>query len=185
VSPLTPFSSQAHWPVSHGQLQNLRKERLTFLDSTILRNINLEDLIPMEVDDEHIFEDKIVPQQGVPLTSGFNIHSRVFWCSLGSEEKDQDIRGRLHTLKYILDSIPQELRQWGTAGGQFACLRANLHITHLWLQILRLDQVEDVDWIERGRHRPPNAACLTQHSAREPGAERIASGKCSSPVSGF
>ena len=138
-------------------MQNLRKERLTFLDATILRNINLEDLIPVDIDDEQIFENEIGPAQSFPLTTGFNIHSRVFWASLGHSEREDspaDARSRLHSLKYMLDTIPRELRQWPSLSHstkQIASIRANLHVTHLWLQSILLDQLEgeQVQWAER------------------------------------
>lgn len=102
--------------------------------------------MPIDVDDENIYKDQIVSQQGVSLTTGFIIHSRVFWASLGD---GGNLRDRLNRLKYMLDCIPQELRQWGTGEGKFACMRANLHVTHLWLQSILLDQVENVEWAER------------------------------------
>jgi hypothetical protein len=49
----------------HSQLQNLRNERLTFLDPMLLGSISLHDLIPLEVDDELIFADRFLPQTQV------------------------------------------------------------------------------------------------------------------------
>ena len=103
--------------------------------------------MPVEVDDEQLFSDKIVPHHGLSLTAGFNIHSRVFWASLGSD--GADTTERLHRLKYMLDGIPQELRQWHSAQGQLATIHVNLHVTHLWLQSILLDQLERVTWSER------------------------------------
>lgn len=167
----------------HSQLQNLRKERLNYLDATILSTINLEDFMPFEVDDEMILEDAVIPQptDALSLTTGFIIHSRVFWAALTSpsprdssaprrdpcmcvrsaEPKLQIeyLRDRLHDLKYIIDGMPPQLRQWAaednwdTLNGsslehqsiikaQFESMRANIHVTHLWLQSIILDQLD-------------------------------------------
>lgn len=103
--------------------------------------------MPVERDDEEILEDEILPSRGLSLTTGFNIHSRVFWAALGNGETETSVR--LRKLKYMLDSIPQDLRQWGTASGHLATIRANLHVTHLWLQSILFDQLEQVEWAER------------------------------------
>jgi hypothetical protein len=68
------------------------------------------------------------------------------------------LQGRLQDLKYTLDAIPPELRQWdvrpwplspdaasnapGVVTSQLGAIRGNLHITHLWLQSILLDQLE-------------------------------------------
>ena len=45
----------------HAQYQNLRKERLSYLDANILASLDLEQLMPLEVDDEWISEDAVMP----------------------------------------------------------------------------------------------------------------------------
>lgn len=167
----------------HGQLQNMRKERLAFLDEAILRTINLVDLMPAEVDDEAIFENLVQPQaqSKLSVTSGFNIHSRLFWAALipltpkespnnefpysnvlGAAKpslKLEHCQDRLQDLKYMLDGCPVELRQWKTEveivessiserrdnhirKAQFEAMRANIHVTHLWLQSIIYDQID-------------------------------------------
>jgi hypothetical protein len=67
------------------------------------------------------------------------------------------LEARLQELKYSLDMIPAHLRQWTSAThhdssvaveeqaartSQFASMRANLHVTHLWLQSIIIDQLD-------------------------------------------
>lgn len=168
----------------HSQLQNLRNERLTFLDPMLLASINLHDLIPLEVEDELIFADRVhTPDPGGPptLIESFNIHSRVFWTALvpystnastGPLQQQEacpcrrardraanvaHLEARLQELKYSLDMIPSHLRQWAPVANhddsvasdeeaikasQFATMRANLHVTQLWLQSIIIDQLD-------------------------------------------
>lgn len=168
----------------HGQVQSLRKERLTFLDPTLVQSLDLESLMPLEIDDEAIFEDRIVSglSSQPNLTTGFNLTSLVFWAAIESRKsypvvdpvqrmckcahptdrhrQVAHLLGRLQDLKYALDSIPPELRQWaarpmplspdmssnapGVVISQLGAIRGNLHITHLWLQSILLDQLESV-----------------------------------------
>ncbi|KAJ5414068.1 hypothetical protein N7509_000695 [Penicillium cosmopolitanum] len=44
----------------HASLQNLQGERLTYLDPAVLQLVKAEDLIPLEIDDEFIFEHEVV-----------------------------------------------------------------------------------------------------------------------------
>lgn len=167
----------------HAQVQNLRKERLTYLDHTDLESIDLESLMPMDVEDEHIFSDQVMtaPKTLPTLTTAFVIHSRIFWYALESSHdsgtpeclccrsrsptaQKAHLRGRLKELKYALDDIPSELRQWAiplpgpqlerVTFSQFATLRANIHVTHLWLQSILLDHLDTLsspedNWPER------------------------------------
>ncbi|CAK7206712.1 hypothetical protein SEUCBS139899_009517 [Sporothrix eucalyptigena] len=156
----------------HSELQNLRKEKLSFLDAQLLASINLEELLPLDVDDEQIEEDKVLPstREGPCLTTAFIIHSRVFWASLRPVNEQQQapveapcicrpwrnraahithLRSRLHEIKYMLDVLPPKLMPWAppssesdALGRQFAALRANIHVTHLWLQSIILDLLE-------------------------------------------
>lgn len=72
----------------------------------------------------------------------------------------QHLQQRLNELKYMLDDIPSALQPWVTVDeqeslvsggefqsqrvlyGQFASLRVNLHMTHLWLQNLLSTQLD-------------------------------------------
>jgi hypothetical protein len=163
----------------HYQYQNLRKERLTFLDPVILASIDLAQLMPLEVDDEYILEHTVLSQPtGVlSVVAGFNAASRVFWTALRSPaEKAEDcycepsrssiaqfhhLKARLLDLHYVLDNLPPQLRQWQNASddvslygaapeqhrilkAQFATTRANVHVTHLWLQSIISDQVDAI-----------------------------------------
>jgi len=139
--------------------------------------------VPLEVDDEMILENGIIsqPKIGLSLTTGFNVHSRIFWAALipllpresaaakklpcscvRSAEPTLQLtylKDRLHDLKYMLDDVPPQLRQWVAEDdddalygsypeqrrivkAQFATMRANIHVTHLWLQSLIRDQVD-------------------------------------------
>lgn len=74
------------------------------------------------------------------------------------------LQDRLQNLKYLLHDIPAILRPWGppnedllNSGGtaaisrlNFATMRANLHVTHLWLQSLLIDQLEAAHAGQRG-----------------------------------
>lgn len=90
------------------------------------------------------------------------------------------LHDRLYELKYVLDVIPGPLRQWaqatnlpsnydGAAAGaaaslttdlqeqvvqiQFATMRANLHVTHLWLQSIIIDQLDALEGTENSDNR--------------------------------
>ncbi|GAB1198745.1 hypothetical protein APSETT444_008074 [Aspergillus pseudonomiae] len=66
------------------------------------------------------------------------------------------LENRLQSLKYLLHDIPAILRPWGPPNedhlndgrtdailrSNFATMRANIHVTHLWLQSLLIDQLE-------------------------------------------
>ncbi|PSN70424.1 hypothetical protein BS50DRAFT_632310 [Corynespora cassiicola Philippines] len=57
-------------------------------------------------------------------------------------------------LKYALDDTPTQLRQWALSNqdpgsdfittSQLAILRANIHVTHLWLQSILMDQLDSL-----------------------------------------
>ncbi|KAH9209409.1 beta-glucosidase [Leptodontidium sp. 2 PMI_412] len=193
----------------HSQLQNLRKERLTYLDGTILSTIDLEDLMPVEVDDEMIHEDFVQPQpeKHLSLVTGFNVASRIFWASLiplstqgSAGAKDQycncvrsrkpDIQlaylqDRMHDLKYMLDGLPTQLRQWATVRddegldgldtqqrkilhSQYESTRANIHVSHLWLQSIIADQIDAL----RERELNGSQADLVPSTAKDRWPER-------------
>ncbi|RAK79312.1 Zn(II)2Cys6 transcription factor [Aspergillus fijiensis CBS 313.89] len=163
----------------HSQLQNMLGERLSYLDPVQLQLINPDDLMPLEVDDEFIFEHEVLmpPVPTSCLTTGFNIHSRVFWAAIRSPHpknglaepcacvraQDTDVRlaylrDRLQCMQNLLHDVPPSLRLWEVSGNSlqdlasdefsallrssFESMRVNIHVTHLWLQSLLLDQLE-------------------------------------------
>lgn len=106
------------------------------------------------------------------LTAGFNIHSRVFAAAVISPRltthpapdlchpKDpvsrlDSLKNRLHHLKYMLDTIVPAYRPWlprthdpdpegdtDVVNVQREAIRVNIHVTHLWLQSVLLDQID-------------------------------------------
>jgi hypothetical protein len=68
----------------HEQYQSLRKERLTYLDANILASTDLEQLMPLETDDEHIHEYTVQAQLAdvLSVVVGFNAGSHVFSIAL-------------------------------------------------------------------------------------------------------
>ncbi|KAF2827693.1 beta-glucosidase [Ophiobolus disseminans] len=183
----TQLRKKAFWLLFYGyihaQIQNLRKERLTYLDHATLESISLGSLIPVEVDDEHISTHQIIPSPhpGPSLTMGFVVHSRIFWYALANPNSVDTtdclccrshspsaqvahLKARLRELKYALDDAPVHFRQWMLLPGdmsqasispsQLATLRANIHVTHLWLQSILLDQLDSLtspeeNWADR------------------------------------
>lgn len=173
---------KAFWLMFYGylhQMHNLRNERLTFLDPVMSCEINFEDLMPVPVDDEYISSSGILScpetEAAQSLTSGFNIHSRIFLAALrppGSDAKKHcicshvkdpavrlaSLQDRVHHLKYMLDTVLPAYRSWSksttaaaptTSPGrddvvniQREAIRANIHVTQLWLQIMLLDQID-------------------------------------------
>ena len=167
-------------------MQNLRKEKLTYLEPRLFSTIKLQELTPHEVDDEWITEEEILaqPESVLSLTACFNITSRVFCASLTAstpsssslEENDSYcsctrsaqpdvrlsyLRARLHDVKYILDQIPYQFRQWKSSNlsspseptaqsekllhAQFETIRINIQVTHLWLQSLLFEQINSLE----------------------------------------
>jgi hypothetical protein len=147
----------------------------------MLGTINLEDLMPLEVDDEMILEDEILssPPNSYCLTAGFNINSRVFWAAIahpGPTVRNESacqcqrledpftqlasLKKRLHDLKYMLDGIPSHFRQYAAPStpepeenmfskrelirSHVLTLRSNIHVTHIWLQNVMLDQIDAI-----------------------------------------
>jgi hypothetical protein len=165
---------KAFWLMFYGyahQSYNLRNERLSFLDPIHLREINPEDLMPASVDDEFITSDGILPCSealaATSMTAGFIIHSRVFWAALNSPgpnsctcnhqknavERLSSLKDRLHQLKYMLDSVEPAFSPWGNKPSdpedvtniQREAIRVNIHLTHLWAQIMLLDQIDSIN----------------------------------------
>ena len=113
----------------------------------MLHEVNFEALFPLEVDDEQIFEHEIGEPLSVPspqsartpdgprkqmplnLTSGFNLHSLVFFkgariaftpgnCDwehrTPPETRLTQLRELLDEIRYMLDDIPSSMRQWAS-----------------------------------------------------------------------
>jgi len=144
---------------------------------------NLKALMPVEVEDEHIFKHETIssPTSEVSMTTGFIIHSRLFWQAIenpyGNERGEclccrdhspaaqvAHLERRLQDLKYALDDAPRPFRQYALSdfdsashslsASQLGTLRANIHVTHLWLQSMLLDQLDlltspEQHWHER------------------------------------
>lgn len=76
------------------------------------------------------------------------------------------LEARLRDLKYVLDSAPRYLRHWvptpthemnnenGPRGNQIECIRIDIHVTHIWLQSMILDQAE----LSRNNQSPTSPA---------------------------
>ncbi|KAK1976404.1 hypothetical protein LZ30DRAFT_307857 [Colletotrichum cereale] len=215
----TQLRKKAFWLLfysyAHGRVQSGRWERLTYFGPGELREVNFEALMPLDIDDERVFRDRIlhptfsIASHSTPpnsaqerratftLSSGFNLHSRVFLkglreamdttgCECEVRQSPAARLARLHELaqevRYMLDDAPGPMRQWassesygapGTPGfendrpamssygspdergwtaesassskvfrGQAEIMRANIHVTHLWLQSLLLEKIE-------------------------------------------
>lgn len=173
----------------HLQLQDHRKEKIAFIDCSMLHDLNLKDLLPAPQDDEQITETEyLVSDDALPtITAGFNLRSRLFWTAIASRPTGaqqsrhtihchctrlqhpqsymEHLQTRIHELKYMLDDAPWYLRQWGPKiddnsdgnsssptdsvdrkffSSQLATIRADIHITHLWLQSMAMDQADSL-----------------------------------------
>lgn len=172
----------------HNKLQYARRERLLYLDCSMLRSIDFQALLPAEIEDEYITTDAVLPRSednnNTNIMTAFNIHSKVFctalvplWRVAGSETPDlphadndlcwgcecfetklqiQSLETRYEELRFMLDKCPPRLQPWaplnspsidGTScsrvlGTQMEILRANLHVTNLWLQCMVLDKID-------------------------------------------
>lgn len=181
----TQLRKKAFWLMFYTFVHSkmMRKERLAFIDESTLQTTTLHKLLPVEVDDEMILVDRILPQpQGsLSLAKAFNLHSLTFWATImpikppGSVEEPPsaiyalstspasriaELTQRLEELKYVLDGVAPQLRPWRIAsadepnleqplGGtgtelkviQLESLRADLHVTHLWLQSIIVEDI--------------------------------------------
>lgn len=195
----------------HSQVQSLRKERITFLDPVLIQTVDLGALMPLDIDDESIFEDHIAPPPNPSpqpnLTTAFNITSLVFLAAIQSRPpctpsapictacrcthhnnrhaQISHLQSRLHELRHILTSLPPELRPWNeqpiqptsslspqeaqTLTFQFSAARANLHVTHLWLRSILLDQLEALlaEGVPPSLTNPHQSTAFTHWSERE------------------
>jgi hypothetical protein len=174
----------------HNKLQYSRRERLLYLDCSMLRSIDFEALLPAEFEDEYITKDAILPRPEdyghTNIMTAFNLHSKVFCTALvplwrvsdsamrHSSHSDSDqccgcecvelrlqissLEERYEELRFMLDRCPPRLQPWAPNSGaaisdsnsypaldaQMEILRANLHVTHLWLQSMILDKIDSL-----------------------------------------
>jgi hypothetical protein len=170
---------------------SLRHERVSFLDPMILQEIKLEELMPASVDDGYISSRGILPCPehiaAASLTAGYNIHSRIFSaalthssCCMCPQAKDPAVRlarlkDQLRHLKYMLDTVQPKYRPWNKITSAHSLLseddsvkniqreviRANIQITHLWLQIMLLDEIDTIKSEQRGSILSPERS-ITQ-----------------------
>ncbi|PVH72284.1 hypothetical protein DL98DRAFT_610980 [Cadophora sp. DSE1049] len=181
----TQLRKKAFWLMFYTFVHSkmMRKERLAFIDESTLQTTTLHKLLPVEVDDEMILADRILPQPqgGLSLARAFNLHSLTFWAAIMSTKPPGSIEEtpsatsvlstspasrithlthRLEELRYVLDGVAPQLRPWRMAsagepnleqplggigmelkGVQLESLRADLHVTHLWLQSIIVEDI--------------------------------------------
>lgn len=172
----------------HNKLQYARRERLLYLDCSMLRSIDFQALLPAEIEDEYITADAILPRpqdnNDTNIITAFNIHSKVFctalvplWRVSDSASIDlfradsdrccgcecielklqvQSLEDRFEELRFMLDKCPPRLQPWApnsddtsdrttstlVLNTQMEVLRANIHVTHLWLQCMILEKID-------------------------------------------
>jgi hypothetical protein len=179
----TQLRKKAFWLMFYSYIHHVhsyRHERITFLDPLILQKIKLEELMPVPVDDEYITKDGILPcpesLASKSLTSGFNIHSRVFLsaqppnplCSCpgvnNPTTRITKLKDQVRQLKYMLDTVQPTYRPWNKLKSthtsasdddsvediQREIIRANIQTTYLWLQIVLLDQIDTIGSEQKG-----------------------------------
>ena len=149
----------------HLQYSNLRKERLAFIDCSVLHELDLEGLLPVPHDDEYITEASYgAPPDGEisSLAQGFNWRSRLFWCGVKSIHDRQSRRdsthchctrrrdltpylehlhARLRELNYLLDSAPWYLRQYVDRTHRSDTSRTEIHSPNhsTQMEVIRTD----------------------------------------------
>lgn len=126
--------------------------------------------MPIEVDDEFITSSQIFPQPiGLTsITAGYNANCFVYWCSMfpanpapamhdtawGFEQKRQDLKARMDSVKYCLDDYLPRLSHWSSSDGdqssarlasQWGSMRANYLISQLWLESAIFEQLITLD----------------------------------------
>ncbi|KAM5344108.1 hypothetical protein ACJ41O_012645 [Fusarium nematophilum] len=200
----TQLRKKAFWlqfySYTHSKVQPGRRNHVTYLDNSILRDVDFDGLEPLNVADDHILETGVVDVPPTPLpaaqhpaspsvddesfnvVSAFIVSSRAFLKGMGEsiindgcncgfgrspEERLSRLRDLLDGLRYILDGLPPHMRQWGSgnayqsprklfhngirqdlfteelvAHAQNEIARANIHISHLWLQSFLLDKMD-------------------------------------------
>nr|AMB48851.1 hypothetical protein FcFDB1_04 [Fusarium camptoceras] len=179
----TQLRKKAFWLMFYAYVHHThsyRQERVTFLDPIIMRDIKLEELMPAPVDDEYISPSGILPcpEQIVAksLTSGFNIHSRLFAAGQAQsvfckcpQSKDSGVRLSLlteqfHHIQQMLDTVeptyrprsrmtstPQPIEEdEPLMNTQRQVIRANIETTQIWLQVVLLDEIDAILSEQRG-----------------------------------
>lgn len=123
-------------------MRNLCNERLTFLDHVLLCEINLDDLMPTEVDEDYISSSGILPcpdaLMAKSLISGFNIHSRVFSAALrppGSDPKKHCICGHFEDPAARLTFLKEGCTILSTCSTRF-CVHTDHGTSPPWLSSL-------------------------------------------------
>lgn len=166
------------------------------------KHLDVNNLMPLGVDDEFIFEDVVLPQpeNRAPIIVGLIVLSRIFYLavpgyipntdeigairpvfpSIVLEEADKTtaiekwsiLEARLQRLKYALDDVCEELSPWTTASEtefrsfipnqsirsrQFEIMRANIQVSHLWLQSTTLEEMITLSTMKTLETVPGNA----------------------------
>lgn len=164
------------WHISsHQHLGSVRLPLLPLYDKETFDSIPVEDILPIEVDDDYITDELVLPQpDDIPnLTTGFNTGARLFWIGCtqlapssrkrvlapsSSARFDSNItiaclKSRLDDLQAATQGLGLKLDQWSfgsrdpsnptedVTGAQFESLRANVQVTHLWLQSTLLENL--------------------------------------------
>lgn len=120
----------------HYELQNIRKEKVAFLDCSTLHEIDLEELLPMPQDDEEITESDYGSYDTArpSLAAALRLRAELFLTAVteitsknrrGAKKVhcrctrlidpvsyNLHLRSRLYELRYKLDGAPWYLRQW-------------------------------------------------------------------------
>ncbi|ETN46650.1 uncharacterized protein HMPREF1541_00836 [Cyphellophora europaea CBS 101466] len=163
----TQLRKKAFWLMFYGyvhlQHADFRRERPGFIDCATLHEIDLESLMPVPHDDEHITESSYgSPDPNEPsLAASFNLRSQVFWCAVkelpihGREaqkavhchctrmnnpvEYENYLQARLKELKYVLDKAPWYLRQWMAQKSPDSSASKAIHTQYSQIEIIRVD----------------------------------------------
>ncbi|KAM0331230.1 hypothetical protein ACHAQA_002899 [Verticillium albo-atrum] len=167
------FFSFAHSKVQPGRRRNhityLDNYVLRDVDFAALEPLDVAD---EDISDTAVCPPPSEPRPFTSVTA-FIIGTRVFFealrdslfnagcdCGYGrtNEEKLAQLKTLFHRYKFSLDTLPPHMRQWGpgsdyngglsttdsVARAQAETTRANIHISHLWLQSFLLDQMDAV-----------------------------------------
>jgi hypothetical protein len=164
---------------SYDYLGSMKARLLTLFDGSMLQRVDAEDLWPIEVDEEFITEETILPQaqDRLCLMTGFNTNFRLFWLSVTDRVEDSTSRVSAVNMHEALDPVTilaslerqiQDLRRtalemdarfcrWNDFGVinsvatdtlahvQLEIMRANIHVTRLWLESTLLENLERIE----------------------------------------
>ena len=159
------------WSV-HDRLGNFLDDQYRWLpipDTMCFDSRDLEQLLPVELDDEYIFPHHYEqhPNDKIPLCAGFNGIIRVYLCFVALPQQDQHrqnsagyrVSGRsdVHILYEMFDRIcevpsalPQALRITEESSPdqspnptaiELDANKANIHVTQLWARYLIFDRL--------------------------------------------